>query len=85
MYGAKLVENVVQFASRIVTSQAMIRVRAAGYRIVGMAHDDIWCLIPQDGREPEHRAFLEGCMATTPNWMPGIPLASEAKMGKTYG
>ena len=85
MYGAKLVENVVQFASRIVTSQAMIRVRAAGYRIVGMAHDDIWCLIPQDGREEEHKLFLEGCMSVTPSWMPGVPLASEAKMGKTYG
>ena len=48
MYGAKLVENVVQWLSRIVTAEAMVKFHAAGYPVVGMAHDDVWLLVPDE-------------------------------------
>lgn len=77
MYGAKLVENLIQALARVVVSQAMIRIRDLGYRIVNMRHDDLWILIPKDGSERQH---IEKCrieMCRTPVWLPGIPLDAE--------
>ena len=84
-HGAKLVENVVQALSRVVTSQAMIKVRNAGYRIVMSSHDDFVPLVPIDGHEEEARLFFEACMSETPAWAPGLPLAASGKLGATYG
>lgn len=84
-YGAKLVENVVQALSRVITSQAMLRLRAQGYRIVGMAHDDLWVLIPKDGRQEAHAAVLRDAMRAIPAWGPDLPLDAEVKIGATYG
>jgi DNA polymerase len=85
MYGAKLVENVIQWLSRIVTSQALLRVKEAGYPIVGMAHDDLWVLIPDDKQPDRHGRFLVACMAVEPAWAPGLPLGAECKIGASYG
>ena len=83
-YGAKLVENVVQALSRVITSQAMIKVRNAGYHIVMSSHDDFVPLVPIDGHEEEARLFFEACMSETPAWAPGLPLAASGKLGATY-
>lgn len=82
MYGAKLVENVVQWLSRIVTSEAMVKFRDAGYPVVGMSHDDVWLLVPKN--EHAHRFVIESIMAATPSWAPGLPLGAECKIGETY-
>lgn len=77
MYGAKLVENLIQALARVVISQALIRLVGIGYRIVGTEHDSLWILIPKDGKEQWHidRCLVE--MSRTPEWLPGIPLAAE--------
>lgn len=84
IYGAKLVENVVQALSRVVTSRAMLRARAAGYKIVGMSHDDIWVLAPKDGAE-RHAEILRGFMKVRPDFAPDLPIDAEAKLGESYG
>lgn len=83
-YGPKLVENVVQWLSRIVTSEAMAVLRAHDYPIVGMSHDDIWLLIPKNSDIEAHRKFIEATMGGEPSWAPGLPLASECDIGETY-
>lgn len=87
MYGSKLVENVVQWLSRIVTCEAMMRFHAAGVPIVGMAHDDVWLLVnkcdSQDQLE-ELKRKISAMMAVTPEWAPGLPLAADCKIGSTY-
>jgi len=83
-YGPKLVENVVQWLSRIVTSEAMATLRAYDYPIVGMSHDDIWLLIPKNSDIEAHRKFIEATMSGEPSWAPGLPLASECDIGETY-
>lgn len=86
-YGAKLVENVVQWCSRIVTCEAMARFKAAGVPIVGMAHDDVWLLVPRVDNV-DQRAELQrkicAMMSVTPDWAPGLPLAADCKIGETY-
>jgi DNA polymerase len=82
MYGAKLVENVIQALSRVVTSQAMIKIRNAGYRVVGMAHDDLWVLLPIG--DARGKQFLIETMSMSPSWAPDCPLGAECKVGATY-
>ena len=87
MYGSKLVENVVQWLSRIVTCEAMLRFKAAGVPIVGMAHDDVWLLVNQcDNQDQleELKRKISAMMAVTPTWAPGLPLAADCKIGRTY-
>ena len=84
IYGAKLVENVIQWLSRIVTSEAMAVLRSYEYPIVGMSHDDIWLLIPKNSDIEAHRKFIETTMSGEPSWAPGLPLASECDIGETY-
>ena len=82
MYGAKLVENAIQWLSRIVTSEAMVKFQAMGLPVVGMSHDDVWLLTPaRDPRKDE----IAAVMATTPSWAPGLPLGADCKLGATYG
>ncbi len=79
MYGAKLVENLIQALARVVISQAFIRLVGLGYRIVGTEHDSLWILIPKDGREKWHIDRCLAEMSRTPEWLPGIPLAAECQ------
>lgn len=83
-YGAKLIENVVQALSRVITSQAMIKIRNAGIRVVGCAHDDLWFLAPI-GEEEKTVQFCIDMMAMTPSWAPGLPLGAEGHLGQSYG
>jgi len=97
MYGAKLIENVVQWLSRIVTAEAMVRFDAAGYRVVGMSHDDVWLLVPAPERPwsvasdelyeddlKELKNNIIRIMSRVPDWAPGLPLAADCKIGETY-
>ena len=83
MYGSALVENVVQWLARIVAAEAMVRIERAGYPVVGMAHDDLWILVPENAaqRAPQ---VLVAIMSEMPSWAGGLPLAAECKIGKTY-
>ena len=84
MYGAKLVQNVTELLSRLITSQAMLRYRELGYPIVGMSHDDVWLLIPDTDWADARKYEIIDTMATTPAWAPGLPLTADCKIGETY-
>lgn len=84
LYGAKLVENIIQALERLVVAQAMLRIKARGYRITNMRHDDIMVLVPKDGREEEHLQILIDEMAAPVDWLPGCPLAAEGELSERY-
>lgn len=84
IYGAKLVENLIQALARVVISQAMVRIRRNGYRIINTKHDSMWILIPRDGREQEHIRYIESEMRVEPAWLPGIPLDAEGHLGERF-
>jgi DNA polymerase family A len=79
LYGAKLVENVIQALARVVVSQAMIRLKKLGYRCKNTKHDSLWLLIPKDDRLEEHEAVILREMSRELPWLPGCPLAAEFK------
>lgn len=82
LYGAKLVENLIQALARVVISQAFIRIVGMGYRIVGTEHDSLWILIPRDGKEKWHLDRCTAEMVRTPAWLPGIPLGCDCELPK---
>jgi DNA polymerase len=79
LYGAKLVENVIQALARVVVSQAMLRLKKRGYRCKNTKHDSLWLLIPRDDRLEEHKQIIITEMSKTPEWLPGCPLGAEFK------
>ena len=85
-YSGKLVENIIQALARVVISQAMIRLKHLGYRIIMTKHDSLWVLIPKnDGRLEEHKHVILGEMSRELPWLPGCPLSAEFKtVGERY-
>ena len=84
MYGAKLVENVVQGLARVVASQAMLRLAALGYPAINTTHDSLMVLLPDDEAAQDTADMLLYEMARPPVWMPDIPLAAEGKPSRSY-
>jgi hypothetical protein len=77
IYGAALVENIIQALARVLVSRALIRLHQLGYKIVSTEHDSLWILVPQDGHETQHRATIHAEMTREPEWLPGLPLDCE--------
>lgn len=80
-YGAKLVENLIQFLARIVLSQAMLRI-AARYRPVNSTHDELMYVVPVDDEHALEYVISE--LKRTPEWAPGLPLDAEGSEGERY-
>lgn len=83
LYGGKLVENFVQFLSRIVLSQAMLRMARLGARIVNCTHDEVLIVVP-DGKAAEMFALCQAEMEKPPEWLPSLPLKVEGGISKRY-
>ncbi len=84
LYGAKFVENIVQYLARVVVTQAMNRIVKAGIRIATMTHDDIVCCIPDDHNIHNRFNFVKEQMKLSPGWLPGIPLDVEGHLSDRY-
>lgn len=81
-YGAKLVENVVQALSRVVLSDAMLKI-SERYKVVTCTHDEVVYLAPKEAAE-EALAFGMDVMKTPPAWCSGIPLDAEGGFAENY-
>jgi len=74
-YGGKLVENIVQATARDCLAEAMLRVDAAGYRIVMHVHDEVVLEVPHGSSG----SLEEVCeiMGQPIKWAPGLPLRAD--------
>jgi len=70
-YGGKLTENVTQAVARDLLADALVRLDAAGYPIIGHVHDEV--LIESD--DPQGVLAI---MRTGPAWATGLPLDASA-------
>ena len=83
MYGAKLVENVVQYMARMVVSQAANRIVKYNIKIATTCHDELVGVVPLDmGQQAYEIMSSEMCRA--PEWMPSLPLAAEGGVSERY-
>jgi len=83
LYGGKLVENVVQFMSRVDMSQSLLRIKARTNILpVQLEHDAaVWVIA--DSLVSPFSQVVEEEMTRAPTWLPDIPLACEISIGET--
>lgn len=85
MYGAKLCENLVQYAHRIIITDALVRLAKLGYRALSNKHDALWFAIKKDADAERHREIILTEMCRPPAWAPDLPLAAEGELKERFG
>lgn len=83
LYGGKLVENVVQFMSRVDMSQSLLRILSrTGIRPAQLEHDAAVWIVP-DALVTPFTSVVQEEMTRAPTWLPGIPLGCDTSIGET--
>jgi len=73
-YGPKIVENIVQAASRDLLAEAMLRLDKEGFAIVAHVHDEVICEVPVGESSVEEICSI---MSEGPKWSEGLPLDAD--------
>lgn len=73
-YGPKIVENIVQAASRDLLAEAMLRLDKAGFAIVAHVHDEVICEVPVGESNVEEVCRI---MSESPKWSEGLRLDAD--------
>jgi DNA polymerase len=73
-YGPKIVENIVQAASRDLLAEAILRLDKAGFAIVAHVHDEVICEVPVGQSSVEEVCRI---MSESPKWSEGLPLDAD--------
>lgn len=84
IYGAKLLENIVQFLARIVVMNAGLRIDDRGYRFKLQAHDELVFIVP-DAEIDKASEIVHSEMVRSPSWAPDLPLTADVGVGLSYG
>jgi DNA polymerase len=92
LYGAKLLENIVQHLARVIVMNAALRIRDRGkgrpypwaYRFVHQAHDELVFIVPDDELN-EAKRIIHAEMVRPPSWGLDIPLVADIGTGASYG
>ena len=79
-YGPKFVENIVQATARDILAEAMLRLNAAGYRIVIHVHDEAVIEAPPDTSLED----ICSVMGQTPTWASGLLLRADGYVCDFY-
>ena len=77
IWGGFLVENCMQALGRVHISQAMLRIKTQGVRIVCSRHDDLTFLLKRDLLQAETFDRVVAELKRPPSWLPDIPLDAE--------
>lgn len=95
IYGAKVLENLIQALARIVVFDQMGRIaqklKEKGgnsngkiRQVVLTVHDEVVVVVPEEEAE-ETKAMMEEMMRVRPSWAPDLPVDCEGGIGKSYG
>ena len=81
-YGGLLTENIVQALAREIMVLGMMRVEAAGYKIILTVHDEIISDCNKDhGSQEEFESLMAG---PNPDWLTDCPVAVDGWFGTRY-
>lgn len=83
IYGALLLENIVQALSRTAIVENMIQLHREGTRLVTMTHDELVALATDD-QAPQLLEHMIEVMSTPPTWAQDLPLAAEGGYARNY-
>jgi DNA polymerase len=83
-YGGKITENVVQALSRIVVTDALLRIsKIPDIKVCLTVHDEIVCIAPQENPEQRLEQIIDA-MCIAPSWAEDLPLAAEGGFDRAY-
>jgi DNA polymerase len=83
MYGGLATENIVQGIARDLLAEAMLRIDAAGYRIVTHVHDECVIEVPIKDAKRAEKHFTE-LMMQSPDWAGDLPIRVNSWCGPRY-
>lgn len=84
IYGAKVLENIIQFLARIIVMNAALRIADAGYNFVLQAHDELVYIV-KDEEVDKVKELVHMEMTRRPSWAPDLPLSADVGVGQSYG
>jgi len=84
MWGSKLTQNLCEAVSRVIVSQAMIRIKRMGFRTLNWPYDELLLLLPKDGHEEKNAEACAAEMKREVSWLPGLPLDCEYVISERY-
>jgi DNA polymerase len=87
IYGAKMLENIVQALARIILTNAKLRINdrfPIEGRFALQAHDELVYIVT-DQHVDKLRDIVHQEMTRRPSWAPTLPLKVESKVGRSYG
>lgn len=85
IYGASLLENIIQFLARVVIFDVAMRMKTKyGLRFIHQVHDEIVFIVPDDNVALAMTALQE-TMKVPPKWCWDLPLDCDVGSGQTYG
>ena len=82
-WGGKLTENIVQAVARDVFADGLLRLTAAGHKVVWHVHDEVIVECPE-ADAPAVLTEVINTLSTTPAWAPHLPLAAEGAVTTCY-
>jgi len=85
IYGANLLENIIQFLARVVMFDIAMRLKnERGLRFIYQVHDElVFCVA--DGDVPWCVDVLKAFMRTPPAWCSDLPLDCDVGSAQRYG
>jgi DNA polymerase len=83
IYGAKLLENIIQATARAVIADQLTKIEDAGYKVVHSVHDE-FLLVCHETLANQCLEDVKTIMSTTPSWIPGLVLSAEGDYANEY-
>ena len=83
-YGGKLTENVVQAIARDLLCEAIKRLEAKGYYVIGHVHDEVIIEISNKVDLDKALKDVEKIMTEVPKWAKGMPIGAEGYYSERY-
>ena len=84
IYGAKFLENIIQFLARIVFMNAALRLHTRGVRFILQVHDELVFIVPDEHVDSAKKIIYDE-MIRRPSWAPDLPLKVSIGFGQSYG
>jgi len=84
LYGARFLENIIQFLARLIVMHAALRIAARGYLFALQCHDELAFIVADADAESVRELVYEE-LIRRPSWALDLPLAAEVKIGNSYG